>query len=329
MNTLRLVERSEPAPAKKDYINKLRASEPKTGCFIIDFILDMVRRKSVRMSPNYKNNYHTLIYHLNKFSSINDVDLFTNSINEAFLDDFIGYLQDENLRLNYIKNTLVLLKSTVKKAAIYGYAVDPTYEDVDVDQEETFAVYLSMNEITRIYYYEGLTKKQQKIRDLFVLGCLTGLRFSDYSTLTPENFQGDEIIKVTKKTNKKVIIPIHDYVREIYLKYGNNIPGEICTQHFNRYIQMICKKIGINQKVTFSYTKGGVLKTDTKEKWQMIASHTARRSFATNMYLTGRWQTFQIMAITGHTTEESFFRYIRITKTDVARQMAGDSFFRK
>jgi integrase len=61
----------------------------------------------------------------------------------------------------------------------------------------------------------------------------------------------------------------------------------------------------------------------------MISSHTARRSAATNMYLTGRWKTFQIMAITGHTTEESFFRYIKVSKTDVAKQMAGDSYFKK
>jgi len=330
MNTLRLVEKSEPiAAGKKDYINKLHASEPKHGYHMVDFISDMVRRKLNRMGGSYKTNYDTLIYHLNKFSDINDVVLFTNSINEAFLDDFIGYLQDENLRLNYIKNLLILVKSTVKKAAIYGYAVDPTYEDVDVTQEETFSVYLSMNEITRIYYYKGLTKRQEMIRDLFIIGCLTGLRFSDYSTLTPDNFQGDEIIKITKKTNKKVIIPIHDYVREIYNKYGNKIPNNFCIQHFNRYIQMICQKIGLNEKITFSYTKGGRLVTDTKEKWQLIASHTARRSAATNMYLTGRWQTFQIMSITGHTTEESFFRYIKVTKTDVARQMSGDSFFRK
>jgi hypothetical protein len=52
--------------------------------------------------------------------------------------------------------------------------------------------------------------------------------------------------------------------------------------------------------------------TDTKPKYEFISSHTARRSAATNMYLTGRMKTYEIMSLTGHTTEKSFFRYIRV-----------------
>ena len=118
----------------------------------------------------------------------------------------------------------ISIKSMIKKAGTYGYAIDPTYDEyVDIEDEDIFSVYLSLNEITRIYYFLGLTKKQEKIRDLFVVGCLTALRFSDYSTLTTQNFNNDFIIKITKKTNKKVIIPIHDYVREIYKKYNGEI----------------------------------------------------------------------------------------------------------
>jgi integrase len=218
----------------------------------------------------------------------------------------------------------------IKKAGTYGYAIDPTYDEyVDIEDEDIFSVYLSLNEITRIYYFLGLTKKQEKIRDLFVVGCLTALRYSDYSTLTKQNFNNDFIIKITKKTNKKVIIPIHDYVREIYKKYNGEITLELSLQHFNRYIKMITKRIGLNDQITFSYTKGGEIKTETKEKWELISSHTARRSAATNMYLTGRFKTFEIMKITGHTTEKSFFRYIKITEEDISNHLSTDYFFKK
>ena len=120
----------------------------------------------------------------------------------------------------------------VRKASQYNYTVDPTYNQIDLHLEETFAVFLSMNEITRIYYYkfrkQDSRRAKEKIRDLFVVGCLTALRYSDYSTLTQDNFQNDFIVKRTKKTNVTVKVPMHDYVREIIAKYGGNIPNGLC-----------------------------------------------------------------------------------------------------
>jgi len=217
----------------------------------------------------------------------------------------------------------------VRRAGTYGYVVDSSYDDVTVDDEELSSVYLSMNEITRIYYFKGLTRKQERIKDLFVIGCLTALRYSDYSTLCKEDFQGDKIIKITKKTGKKVIIPLHDYVKEIYKKYDGNVSSNLCIQHFNRYIKSICRKIGFDEVITHSYIVGGTVTTISKNKWELISSHTARRSAATNMYLTGRIKTYEIMAITGHTSEKSFYRYIKVTNETLANQIATDTYFKK
>lgn len=220
-----------------------------------------------------------------------------------------------------------------RKAIQYNYAVDPTFEEVELQEEDSFAVFLSMNDISRIYYYkfekQDRRRAREKLRDLFVVGCLTGLRFSDYSTLTPDNFTEGYIVKRTKKTNVTVRIPMHDYVKEIIRKYNSHLPGGYNIQYFNAYLKVICKEIGFNDRVTFSYTQGGEIKTVNKEKWELISSHTARRSAATNMYLTGRMKTYEIMKITGHKTESCFFRYIKITNDDVARQLSGDVFFKK
>jgi integrase len=328
MNTALKVTQREDVNVKKDYINKYIQNEPKYGVLFTDFVYLTASKKAKRIGAGYINGYNTLIYNINAFSLANNASIYTNSVNESFLDDFIIFLMERDLKQNYIRTLVDMVKSMAKRASLGGYAIDTSYENSEVELEDIFSVYLSMNEITRIYYYKGLTKKQERIKDLFVVGCLTALRYSDYSTLTKANFQNGRIVKVTKKTNTRVVIPLHDYVKEIYAKYDGDIASALSTQHFNRYIKKICKTIGFNKEVTFNYTRGGKLLTETKEKWEMISSHTARRSAATNMYLSGHFKIYEIMQITGHTTEKSFMRYIKITQEDSVNQISGDSFFK-
>lgn len=328
-SALRLVPTTLSAQSgKKDYVNKNISNEPRYGILFTDFVHGTTSR-SKRMGKGSKNSYGNLVSHIKNFAALNDVIIYTNSINEEFLDDFILYLQDLNLSQNYIKGLIGMAKSMARIAGTYGYAIDPTFDNVDVEQEDSYATYLTMNEITRIYYYKGLTRFQERIKDLFVIGCLTALRYSDYSTLAKVNFQGDFIVKNTKKTGIKVIVPMHDYVKEIIAKYDYNIEFGLSNQHFNRYIKKICKQIGFSEPLSFSFTQGGTLVNVTRQKWELISSHTARRSAATNMYQTQRLKTFEIMSLTGHTTEKSFFRYIKVTRDDLSKQIAGDSFFRK
>lgn len=277
--------------------------------------------------------YDAIINHIDRFSELYNCDIYTNSITEEFLDDFIIYLEDRGLMHNTIVGYIQKIQSLVRRAGQYNYAVDTTYNEVDLEEEPTFATFLSMNEITRIYYYkfehQDKRKAKERIRDLFVIGCLTALRYSDYSTLTNQNLIDGYIVKRTKKTNVDVKIPIHDYVKEIFEKYGGHIPCQLCIQHFNKYLKLVMREVGLTDKITYSCTKGGKLITNTREKWELISSHTARRSAATNMYLTGRMKTLEIMRLTGHRSEQNFFRYIRLTNDDTARSISGDMFFRK
>lgn len=303
------------------------------GVYFTSFARESLEKKSRRKSEHYAAVYDAIIKHIDAFSVEFDCDIYTNSVTAEFLDDFIIYLEDQELRHNTIVGYIQKIQTLVRRAAMYNYAVDNTYNEIDLETEPTNAVFLSMNEITRIYYYKFVNqdkrRAKERIRDLFVLGCLTALRYSDYSTLTAENLQDSYIVKRNKKTNIDVKVPAHDYVLEIFAKYHGCIPCKLCIQYFNKYLKVIMKEIGLTDKITYSFTKGGRLQTVTKEKWQLISSHTARRSAATNMYLTGRMKTLEIMRLTGHRTEQNFFRYIRLTNDDTARSISGDMFFRK
>jgi integrase len=313
---------------KKDYVNHANLAEPKKGVLFVDFIEKVIVKKERRMRKSYMRNYRTLILRLNDFADKYNAILYTESINEDFLDDFIVYMESLQAKKTYIKTLLSLIKAMARKAANYGYAVDPSYDEVDLDDEEIPSIYLSMNDIARIYYFNGLTRKQEAIRDLFVVGCLTALRYSDLITLQKENFSDSFITKITIKTGVKVIIPLHDFVKDIYKKYNGNLP-KVTVQHFNRYIKLICKKIGLTESVNQTFTRGGRIVTETKEKWQLVSSHTARRSGATNLYNTGRIRIQDLMQCTGHKTEKSFMRYIKTTHEEMANNIAGDCFYRR
>lgn len=313
---------------KKDYVNHANLAEPKVGVLFVDFIEKIIKKKERRMKKSYMRNYRTLILRLNDFSKVHRAILYTESINEDFLDDFIVYMESLQAKKTYIKTLISLIKAMIRKAANYGYAVDQSYDEVDLDDEEIPSIYLSMNDIARIYYFQGLTKKQEAIRDLFIVGCLTSLRYSDLVTLQKENFSDKFITKLTVKTGVKVIIPLHDFVKDIYKKYDGNLP-KISVQHFNRYIKLICKKIGLIDPINQTFTRGGIIVTETKEKWELVSSHTARRSGATNLYNTGRIRIQDLMQVTGHKTEKSFMRYIKTSKEEMADNIAGDNYYKR
>jgi len=314
---------------KRDYVDQGLKHEIRYKKHLIEFIEETVARKQRRYKQGYTRSYDTLILHLKKFCEQQQAILYIESVGEVFLDEFINYLEDENLKVSYIAHLLAGLKAMVARASKYNYCINPSYEDVCVEDERGFAVYLNKTEIVMLYYFERLTRIQRRCRDIFILACLTGLRFSDIATLSIEEFKGDYLIKRTQKTNADAVIPLHDIVKEIFNRYNGDVAIKVSIQQYNRMLKNICEKAGINEPVTYSFHKGGKLLTVTKQKWEMIGSHTARRSMICNMYLSGQFTIQQIMLVSAHTTEKSLKRYLVVSGIDLAKQMAGADYFRK
>jgi len=167
-----------------------------------------------------------------------------------------------------------------------------------------------------------------KTRNLFLIGCYTALRISDFSRLERYNI-GDKYIRIKPrkgvKKNDDVVIPIHPVIHEI-LAAGFDLSQKMSDQRFNQHLKELAQLAGITKPVTVVRTEGGKQISRTLEKWQLVSSHTARRSGATNMYLAGI-PTISIMKITGHKTERSFMRYIRISQEENARLIATHPYF--
>lgn len=208
------------------------------------------------------------------------------------------------------------------------------------------AIYLTPAEIEKIYKVP-LEGSLAVIRDRFVIGCVTGMRYSDYSRFGPGHMNSGIISILTQKRAKKVIIPAHKFVIEILKRNKNDLPKAPTLRYFNMKLPTIGLKAGIKDLVQLETVvldggeeilaadliegleREGTRKVVTKTvpKFELITTHTARRSFATNAYLAGI-PAAKIMLITGHTTENSFFRYIRIGAKQNAEELKGHDFFR-
>jgi len=197
------------------------------------------------------------------------------------------------------------------------------------DIEITYAaVSLQHPDLIRLHI-EKKIKALEQTRAFFLIGCYTALRISDFSRLERYNI-GDAYIRIKPKKgthkNDDVVIPIHPVISGI-LASGFDLSKKMSDQRFNDHLKELCQMAQINEPVTTVRTEGGRQVSRTAEKWTLVSSHTARRSGATNMFVAGI-PAISIMKITGHKTERSFLRYIRISQEENARLLAQHPFFK-
>lgn len=194
-----------------------------------------------------------------------------------------------------------------------------------VTTEDTESIYLNEAEIQKLNDLSLKDKiKLERVRDLFIVGCYTGLRFSDFTQIKAENIKDGYFNIRTQKTDEFVSIPIHPMVKAIMMKYENeylnSLPPSISNQKMNEHLKKIGEMAELNDYVITSQTKG-TLRVETKsKKYELITTHTARRSFATNLYLSG-FPAISIMKITGHKTEKAFLRYIKMKPQENAMKL--------
>jgi integrase len=161
----------------------------------------------------------------------------------------------------------------------------------------------------------------EHVRDVFVLGCFTGMRFSDYTTLDPAAIRNNRLEFVQKKTGAKVTIPIHPMVRQILEKYKYVLPEVPPNNEFNRIIKLVGEQlpalhVSFVKQITYQRERKQV----QKMKYEFLQTHTARRSFCSNEYLRGT-DPMVIMAISGHKSHKSFMRYIKVSGEQFADKL--------
>ena len=240
-----------------------------------------------------------------------------DSIDLEFYDRWVEFCC---VTLNLANNTsgkyTKTLKTFLAEATEQGLNTNATFRNrrFKVLHEAVHKIYLNERELNEMYNLDlSNNKPLERVRDLFIVGCWTGLRFSDLVNIAPENIMGDKISIKTQKTGEVVVLPLHWMVKSIMNKYSafhNSLPPSISNVKMNLYLKRIAYMTpSLGEKIQMHITRGGNLETKTKGKWECVTVHTARRSFATNLYLDGV-SSLTIMKLTTHKSEKVFLSYL-------------------
>lgn len=295
-----------------------------------------IPRTGKRYSEGSLKNITTVLHNLQDFERSLQRTIEFEDVDLHLYQKLISFLNKLGAATNKKGNVIKFVKVFMKQSMKDGLHTNTKFQDSEFSKpsEEVENIYLNGDELQRLFELDlSTTPGLARVRDLFLVGCNTGLRFSDLSQVRRENIttndSGGQILRVrTQKTNRPVYLPVNFQVRAILDKYDGSAPPSISNQKMNEYLKEIAQRAGLDDIVEITRHLGGRRVTVNRPKWQMVCTHTARRSFATNAYL-NQVPTLDIMKLTGHKTETSFMKYIKITEEETATRLLDHPFFRQ
>jgi integrase len=310
-------------------LDKFLEKDKSKGKGLIDFAEYLV--ENTDRKPGTKKQLKQTIRNLKEFKQQTNSSLHLDSIDLEFYDQFLEFLLNKNYGKNTIGTVIKNIKVFMSEAVARNLTNNLQFKNKRFKnvEEPSESIYLTENEIQLIYELDlSDNSKLDKVRDLFIIACCTGLRFSDLIQLRNENISEDgNFVKIrTQKTNEIVIIPLKSLVKQILNKHNGIPPEAISNQKMNDYLKELGELAKIKEVVLITATKGREQQTVASPKWKLITTHTARRSFASNAYLQNV-PTISIMKITGHKTEKNFLKYIKISQEDNAKKLVQHPFF--
>lgn len=288
-------------------------------------LLQSGKNKGMPYSVETHKSYGNLVFKLKEYRQhIGSDDVLFDDIDMDFYYRFKDMVESQDHTPGYFGTLVKCLKTVMESAKHEGYHNNNGHKDrkfIKPQPETENTIYLDSGQLDTLAALDLSDKPHlDRSRDLFLIGAYTGLRFSDYSTIEPKHIDGDFIRIKTRKTGERVAIPIMDNLRAVFDKNGGQAPESISIQKLNEHLKTLGELAGFTHEVDFvDYIKG---KRVIKKVpfYSLIGTHTARRSFATNMFEIGI-PTLLIMAITGHKTEKAFLTYIRKNNEDKAQMM--------
>jgi len=352
-------QRAEEARKKEE---KRKAAEEARRVTLNKYIERYIREietgarqtdRGLRYSPNTVKAVKTALMKFAEFQEVAHRRYDFKDIDLKFYNEYTSWLKvDQNYSVNSVGKCISNLKVVMNAARSEGYHTN------DITSEKKFkstrvevdAIFLTREELDRIAAVDlsGQEPTLAIARDIFLAGCWTAQRVSDYNNIRKEDFESytrkfvvedddpqnpgkkidvvktEEVLFLNvrqQKTGARVAIPVSTQLREILERYNYQLP-HLADQTINEKIKIVGELAGITEPVEIVTTKGGAPVRETFPKNELIKTHTARRTGATLMYLAGM-DIYDIMKITGHTSPAVLKKYIRADELQVVDKIKG------
>lgn len=287
----------------------------------IQFIERFIEESRLVRKPGSLSVYTSVFKMLQGFQGQKDF----NDICTDWFKRYQAYMENKGYAANYIGKNIGVIRELMTIAKGKGLHKNDQYKNSDYKKptEEAQTIFLSVDELLKMYGIE-LSEPLDRVRNRAMIAAFTCLRFSDSTKITVNSIRDGLVYNKNIKTGQNIVVPVHWVVKQIMEMHPDGLPPATSNQKSNEALKRIGKAAGLNQKVEITKTIGGNMVTKTYEKWELITTHTMRRSGATNMILSGIPKDI-VKKIGGWTTDKSFEKYNKVSSEEYARLAASFS----
>ena len=313
-------------------VNGIMKTTPGKRTNIIEKMEKIVSRNN-SIKPSTKLSYMRELSHSSPTSfytflkKTKRMNITFNEVNKVLMKQYETFLfnsmkkNGEMMSANAVENKITKLIAILSHCAsmgLYDNALLNGYKKPKQSESDT-GIFLTEEEVERMYRLT-LPRKLELARDILVFLCKTGQRFSDLKAMKQNGILiktefGDSIRYISTKENNEVFAPLLGCAKDIYRKYHGIPTGEFTSIVTD--VKEVAKRAGIDREVLKKETRGGTIIIKKKKAYELIGTHTGRRTFINNMLLQKN-PTYLIMKVTGHKTEYAFRRYVGISSQEAS-----------
>lgn len=276
--------------------------------------------------------HKTMLRHLMDFKS----NLYFEDLSDDMLAKFELFLIGKGLSNGYTYKSMTDIKTFLNWASKKGYNKNMAYQSFkarfkdDVGNDSTINQFaLSEAEMEAILAFPTNRDAIKRARDVLIFSCYTGMRFNEVMALRWSNIMGDMVDMVAKKTGKRQRFPLPDEAIRIIEKYPKD-PSEadphvfptISNQKYNQHLKDVGRLAGITGDWVVEKKVGREVIREVKPKYELLASHAARRTFVTICMKKGISPEV-IKAVTGHSTSKMMMKYVKFDDESKREKMSA------
>ena len=292
-------------------------NSPDFVTLYMNFIDERVESKIYK--PSTISSYRIALKHLRDFLKVKNKKLYLEDIGIEFYNEFVRYLTvDLEMMENTWNGIIKPLKTFMNDALRKGLTSNTRFaNEIKTYVKEGDSVALTEEDLGKLEKSQMPSRFLKDIKNLFLILVYTGMRISDLKNSKNENIDmNNGIITVnTLKTSEKVLIPIHSRLREILMEYELEGLPKNSIKYINRAIKKVGRIAGIDEPIEIVRNYGARRVEETKPKYEMLSSHTGRRTFITLSLKRGALPE-DVMKISGHKNRDCFQKYVRISQNE-------------